>query len=77
MLLEDLTEGVAAAAVGGASKVSRSRQGGDVGPQVAVELLWRLQHLGLADSNEAVKVSSKHIHSTHAQSSLINSFRVF
>ena len=40
--------------------MSRGKQGGNVGAQVAVELLWRLQHLGLADSNQAVKVCSKH-----------------
>ena len=57
VLLEDLTEAVAAAAVKGASAVSRGRQGVDVGPQVAVELLWRLQYLGLSESNPAVQVS--------------------
>lgn len=59
VLLEDLTESVAAAAVEGASKVSKGRQGGDVGPQVAVELVWRLQHLGLSDDSQAVKVSAQ------------------
>ena len=56
VLLEELTEGIAAAAVEGASVVSRGRQGGDVGPSVAVELLWRLRHLGLSDKAEGTKV---------------------
>ncbi len=58
VLLDELTEGIAAAAVEGASVVSRGRQGGDVGPQVAVELLWRLRHLGLSDKAEGTKVTS-------------------
>ncbi len=56
VLLEELTEGIAAAAVEGASVVSRGRQGGDVGPSVAVELLWRLRHLGLSNTAEGTKV---------------------
>ena len=56
VLLEELAEGMAAAAVEGASVVSRGRQGGDVGPQVAVELLWRMRHLGLSDAAEGIKV---------------------
>lgn len=56
VLLEELTEGIAAAAVEGASVVSRGRQGGDVGPSVAVELLWRLRHLGLPNKAEGIKV---------------------
>ncbi len=57
VLLDELTEGIAAAAVEGASVVSRGRQGGDVGPSVAVELLWRLRHLGLSDKAEGTKVA--------------------
>lgn len=57
VLIEDLTEDVAAAAVEGASMVSRGRQGGDVGPQVAIELLWRLHHMGLSDKAEGAQVS--------------------
>lgn len=56
VLLEELTEGIAAAAVEGASMVSKGRQGADVGPQVAVELLWRLRHLGLSDAAEGTEV---------------------
>lgn len=56
VLLDELTEGIAGAAVEGASLVSRGRQGGDVGPSVAVELLWRLRHLGLSDKAEGTKV---------------------
>ncbi|DBB01874.1 TPA: hypothetical protein ACH3X1_000476 [Trebouxia sp. C0004] len=58
VLLEELTEGMAAAAVEGASVVSRGRQGGDVGPSVAVELLWRLRHMGLSDKAEGTKVAT-------------------
>lgn len=75
VLMEDLTEGVAAAAVGGASKVSRSRQGGDVGPQVAVELLWRLQHLGLADNNQAVKDAGQQMQGLLSDDSTVRRLR--
>ena len=57
VLIEDLTEDVAAAATEGASMVSRGRQGGDVQPQVAIELLWRLHHMGLSDKAEGAQVS--------------------
>lgn len=59
VLIEDLTEDVAAAATEGASTVSRGRQGGDVQPQVAIELLWRLHHMGLSHKAEGVQVSSE------------------
>ena len=54
VLLDELTEGIAGAAVEGASLVSRGRQGGDVGPSVAVELLWRLRHLGLSEGTKVL-----------------------
>ena len=57
VLVEDLTEDVAAAATEGASMVSRGRQGGDVQPQVAIELLWRLRHMGLSDKAEGAQVT--------------------
>ncbi len=61
VLLEELTEGIAAAAVEGASVVSRGRQGGGVGPQVAIELLWRLRHMGLSGAAEGTKVALRHL----------------
>ena len=73
VLLEDLAEGVAAAAVEGASIVSRGRQGGDVGPQVAVELLWRLRHMGLSDAAEGPKVTASLF--PHHPSAVLHSFR--
>ena len=61
VLVEDLTEIVAAAATEGASLVSRGRQGVDVSPQVAIELLWRLRHMGLSDKTEGAQVLHTHI----------------
>ncbi|KAL3158795.1 hypothetical protein ABBQ32_011522 [Trebouxia sp. C0010 RCD-2024] len=55
VLVEDLTEDVAAVATQGASLVSRGRQGVDVTPQVAIELLWRLRHMGLSDRTEGAQ----------------------
>ena len=60
VLVEDLTEDVAAAATEGASLVSRGRQGVDVSPQVAIELLWRLRHMGLSDKTEGAQVLHTH-----------------
>ena len=62
VLIEDLTEDVAAAATEGASMVSRGRQGGDVQPQVAIELLWRLRHMGLSHKAEGAQVSLRKGH---------------
>ena len=62
VLVEDLTEEVAAAVVEGASRVSRGRGGGDVEPQVAVELLWRLNHLGLSQQADGVMVKFFSVH---------------
>lgn len=56
VLIEDLTEDVAAAATEGASLVSRGRQGVDVTPQVAIELLWRLHHMGLSEKTQGAQV---------------------
>lgn len=56
VLIEDLTEDVATAATEGASMVSRGRQGDDVQPQVAIELLWRLRHMGLSEKAEGAQV---------------------
>lgn len=58
VLVEDLTEDVAAAATEGASLVTRGRQAGDVRPDMAIEFLWRLQHMGLSAKAEGVQVSS-------------------
>ena len=59
ILIEDLTEDVAAAAAEGASMVSRGRQGGDVQPQVAIELLWRLHYMGLSHKAEGAQVRAE------------------